>query len=361
MTMDGRSGGDFTGGGDAPGGPGGGDVRSPRRWLLAVAAAVVAVVLAVAGLAWWAGRAGAPETAGTVARAPVGENAAGMADGDDGGRGGSDAVSGRAGTTVVAPGAGTWNGSERVLRDCDRCPEMVVIPAGEFRMGSPALEEGRYRYEGPQHRVTVSSFALGVTEVTFDEWDACVRDSGCEGYRPGDEGWGRGARPVINVSWEDAQAYVSWLSAETGAAYRLPSESEWEYAARAGTTTPFHTGATISTDQANYYGNVVYGSGRRGTYRGETTPVGTFAPNAFGLYDVHGNVREWVEDCWHDSYRGAPSDGTAWMVGGDCGRRVLRGGTWYNHPRHLRSAERYWIATGFWDSSAGFRVARTLD
>ena len=244
--------------------------------------------------------------------------------------------------------------SGEVFRDCPSCPELVMIPAGEFRMGSPPSER-------PLRRVDVGAFALGVREVTFDEWGACVRGGGCNGYRPDDEDWGRGARPVINVNWRDAQAYVSWLSTETGATYRLPSESEWEYAARAGTTTPYHTGATISTDQANYDGNNVYGSGRRGTDRRRTTPVGAFAPNAFGLYDVHGNVWEWVDDCWHDSYRGAPSDGTAWMVGGDCGRRVLRGGSWSNDPRHLRSASRSRSIIGFRSIGTGFRVARTLD
>ena len=167
---------------------------------------------------------------------------------------------------------------------------------------------------------------------------------------------------MINVSWEDAQAYVRWLSERTGAAYRLPSESEWEYAARAGTTRPFHTGTTISTNQANYNGNYVYGSGRRGRNRERTTPAGTFARNAFGLYDVHGNVWEWVEDCWHDNYRGAPSDGTAWMTGGNRNRgRVLRGGSWFGSPRYLRSAIRLRGTTGNRIHSAGFRVARTLD
>ena len=249
----------------------------------------------------------------------------------------------------------------RVFRDCDACPEMVVIPAGTFRMGSPASEEGRYDDEGPRHGVTLGSFAMGVKEVTFDEWDACVGGGGCGEYRPGYVSWGRGARPVIFVNWDDAQAYVRWLSERTGAAYRLPSESEWEYAARAGTTTPFHTGATISTDQANYDGRTyVYGSGHRGTFRGMTTPAGTFAPNAFGLYDVHGNVREWVEDCWHADYSGAPSDGTAWTTGGNCSRRVLRGGSWSTYPRYLRSANRD-SSTGTWSSGTGFRVARTLD
>ena len=266
------------------------------------------------------------------------------------------------------------------FRDCRSCPEMVVIPAGTFMMGSPVSEEGRHDDEGPQHEVTVKSFALGVKEVTFDEWGACVRDGGCNGHRPGDEGWGRGARPVINVSWENARAYVQWLSDETEAAYRLPSESEWEYAARAGETEPFHTGATISTDQANYDGNHVYGSGRRGTFRERTTPVGNFAPNRFGLFNVHGNVWEWVEDCWHDNYQEAPEDGSAWTDGGDCDRRVVRGGSWNDDPRFLRSAARGSRVVrgrslfGFLMSAAqlkapernrvnnvGFRVARTLD
>ena len=312
----------------------------------------MAVVLTVAGLAWWAARAGAPETAEVAG----------------GGRGGPEVDS----APDVAPEAMEAAETERqrvaelrrlgrvVLRDdCDGCPDLVVIPAGEFMMGSPESEEGHNDSEGPQHGVTVRSFALGVTEVTFNEWAACVRGGGCNGYRPDDRGWGAGVRPVINVSYEDAQAYVSWLSEETGAAYRLPSEAEWEYAARAGTTTPFHTGATISTDQANYDGNHVYGSGRRGTYRERTTPVGTFPPNAFGLYDVHGNVLEWVNDCWHDSYRGAPSDGTAWTAGGNCGRRVLRGGSWFFSP--LRSADRGSFRTEDRSDHAGFRVARTLD
>ena len=245
--------------------------------------------------------------------------------------------------------------SGRVFRDCDGCPEMVVVPTGAFMMGSWASEEvGPSEY--PRHWVTLRSFALGVTEVTFDEWEACVLGFGCNGYRPDDRGWGWGARPVINVSWEEARAYVRWLSRETGESYRLPSESEWEYAARAGTTTPFHTGATISTDRANYYG-----SDRRRRYRRRTTPVKTFAPNTFGLHDMHGNVYEWVEDCWHDSYRGAPNDGAAWTAGGDCGRRVLRGGSWNGHPMFLRSAARLRSTTELRLDFVGFRVARTLD
>ena len=162
---------------------------------------------------------------------------------------------------------------------------------------------------------------------------------GCGGHRPDDRGWGRGNRPVINVSWEDAQRYVTWLTRRTGEAYRLLSESEWEYAARAGTTTPFHFGRTISTDQANYDGDYRYGTGRKGRDRKKTVPVGSFAANRFGLHDVHGNVWEWVQDCWNPSYHGAPRDGRAWERR-DCSQRVLRGGSWLNEPWLLRSAIR---------------------
>ena len=248
----------------------------------------------------------------------------------------------------------------RQFRDCAECPKLVVVSEGTYVMGSPSSEEGRGGDEGPVHRVTIGRpFAVGVYEVTFGEWDACVSGGGCGGYRPDDGGWGRGPRPVVNVSWNDAKAYVDWLSSETGEAYRLLSESEWEYVARAGTTTPFHTGATISTEQANYDGNSTYGSGRKGRYRERTVPVGLFEPNEFGLYDVHGNVREWVEDCWNGSYAGAPADGSAWGSG-DCDRRVVRGGSWDGFPRVLRSAIRYWYSTGNRVNDAGFRVARTL-
>ena len=237
------------------------------------------------------------------------------------------------------------------FRDCAECPEMVVVPAGSFLMGSPKSERERHGDEGPVHRVEIAEpFAIGVYEVTFAEWDACAADGGCGGYLPDDEGWGRGRRPVINVSWEDAQAYVRWLSAKTGKRYRLPSESEWEYAARAGTRTLFHTGETISTDQANYYGKY---------YPGQTVPVDTFGANEWGLHDVHGNVWEWTEDCWNDRYTGAPADGSAW-ASGDCSQRVLRGGSWNYGPSNLRAANRNRITTGFRDDTIGFRVARTL-
>ena len=249
------------------------------------------------------------------------------------------------------------------FRDCDGtwCPELVVVPAGSFLMGSPSSESGRNDDEGPVHRVRIAEpFAVGVYEVTFAEWHACLSDGGCRGHRPNDRGWGRGRRPAVNVNWNDAQLYVSWLSRKTGKRYRLLSESEWEYVARAGTTGPFHFGSTISTSQANYDGRYTYGSRRQGEYRRRTVPVGTFRANDFGLYDVHGNVREWVEDCWHGNYRGAPVDGSAWTSGGDCSWRVLRGGSWNYAPRNLRSADRSRLTTGSRYDSNGFRIARTL-
>ena len=253
-----------------------------------------------------------------------------------------------------------WEPGEK-FRDCEECPELVVVPAGSYEMGSPPGEEGRDGDEGPVHRVAISeSFGVGVYEVTSSEWDACHRAGGCT-RNPNDRGWGRGDRPVIGVSWKDAQEYVGWLSGETGFEYRLLSESEWEYVARGGTRGPFHYGETISTSQANYDGRYTYGSGRKGRFRERTTPVGSFSPNGFGLHDVHGNVLEWVEDCWHADYEGAPTDGGAWTVGGDCDRRVLRGGSWSYGPSYLRSANRGRDVSGYGSLNYGFRIARTLD
>ena len=249
-----------------------------------------------------------------------------------------------------------------VFRDCKSCPQMVVVPAGDFMMGSPSSEEDRMDEESPRHRVTISKpFAVGKYEVTFSQWDACVAEGGCS-HRPSDESWGRSERPVIRVNWYDTEEYVKWLSGKTGHQYRLLSESEWEYVARAGTTGPFHFGRTISTDQANYNGEYVYGSGREGVYRGKTVSVGIFPSNGYGLHDVHGNVWEWVEDCWHDSYVGAPTNGRAWTMGEEyCGLRVLRGGSWISGPRVLRAANRSRNDAGEpGNFSVGFRVARTL-
>jgi formylglycine-generating enzyme required for sulfatase activity len=227
---------------------------------------------------------------------------------------------------------------------------MVVVPAGSFLMGSPEDEAARSDNEGPQHRVTIAEpFAIGVYEVTFDEWDACVADGGCNGYRPDDADWGRGRRPVIYVSWDDAQAYVDWLSNRTREEYRLPSEAEWEYAARAGTTTRYWSGDEVVAVYANFDRNV-----------GRTIEVGSLArPNAFGLHDVHGNVWEWIEDCWNGSYVGAPANGSAW-TSGNCDWRVLRGGSWLVNPWLLRSAYRDWFVPVVRFNFTGFRVARTL-
>ncbi len=248
----------------------------------------------------------------------------------------------------------------RAFRDCPDCPEMVVVPAGEFMMGSPASEPERESDE-TQLRVTIARpFAVGRFAVTFDEWDACVADSGCKGYKPDDRGWGRGKRPVINVNWDDAKAYVAWLSRKSGKSYRLLSEAEREYVTRAGTQTPFWWGAAITPTQANYDGSAdpYKGGGSKGEYRRHTVPVDSFAANPWGLYQVHGNVWEWTEDCWNDSNNGNPGNGSA-RTTGECGRRVVRGGSWDNNPRWLRAAVRNWLSTDFRVKFLGFRVGRT--
>src|SRR5499427_5824309 len=256
---------------------------------------------------------------------------------------------------------------ERVLKpkdsfkECAQCPEIVVVPAGSFTMGSPDSEEGRIEEEGPQHRVTFGkAFGVGKFAVTFEEWNACVADGGCNGYTPSDEGWGRGRRPVINVSWNDANAYAAWLSRKTGKTYRLLSESEREYVTRAGTTTPFWWGASISPDQANYDGTYTYGNGPKGEYRQRTLPVDSFQPNPWGLYQVHGNVWEWTADCYAETYRDAPSDAAARGCRANDQTRVMRGGSWTSPAANLRSASRYRNAKHYRSHDLGFRVARTL-
>lgn len=245
-------------------------------------------------------------------------------------------------------------GAAEPFKDCAHCPEMVVIPAGSFTMGADkATTKGAKAYEGPPHEVTIRRFAIGRYEVTFAEWDACVAAKGCP-YRPNDRGWGRGRRPVINVSWHDANRYLRWLARTTGKPYRLPSEAEWEYAARAGTTTGYWWGDALGRRRANC---LVCG-GRWGGRR--TAPVGRFRPNPFGLYDVLGNAWEWVADCWHDGYAGAPADGRAWVAGGNCGLRVLRGGSWLSLARSLRVTHREGYDPTFRYASNGFRVALSL-
>ena len=241
------------------------------------------------------------------------------------------------------------------FRDCAQCPSLVVVPDGMYRMGSPSWEKDREDGEGPMHDVIMGRpVAVGMYEVTFTEWDACRREGSCS-HDPPDQGWGRANRPVINVSWEDAQEYVRWLSRKTGKRYRLPSESEWEYAARGGTTTRYHWGDEIERNGANCAG---CGSRWDGA---STSPAGSFSPNPFGLYDMHGNVWEWVEDCWHDDYEGAPSNGGVWTDKGDCSRRVLRGGSFFTSPTLLRSAYRSQDPSRSRLKLVGFRVARELD
>ena len=229
-------------------------------------------------------------------------------------------------------------------------PEMVEIPGGKFWMGCMSGKDCQEN-EYPVHEVSVRAFALSKYEVTFAEYDQFAAATGRA--HANDEGWVRGRRPVINVSWVDAVAYTRWLSEQTGERYRLPSEAEWEYAARAGTETAYSWGNEIGHNRANCYPE------RCGDQWKETAPVGSFGPNGWGLHDMHGNVFEWVQDCWNESYRGAPTDGMAWE-GGDCSQRVLRGGSRVSGSGVLRSAFRYAGTTSPRVSYIGFRVARTI-
>jgi formylglycine-generating enzyme required for sulfatase activity len=295
-----------------------------------------------------------------------------------------------------------------VFRDCSDCPQMVVIPAGEFTMGSPASETGRFDHEGPQRAVRIQPFALGRNEVTFAEFERFAAEAGykteaertvgkqgCFGFdfserlarkedwQPRnnwrDPGFDRTTNrdPVVCVSWNDAKAYIRWLTTKTGKIYRLPTEAEWEYAARAGTKSARYWGD--DPNQACVHENVAdrstheagtapkrtwsWPSGRRhecddGRYL--TAPVGSYRANGFGLYDMLGNVGEWTEDCWTASYKGAPADDSAWLTG-DCSRRVVRGGSWIQEPRYARSANRTGDPSDFRRTVLGFRLARTLE
>ncbi len=257
-----------------------------------------------------------------------------------------------AASTATAPatsaGASLKPGS--VFRDCEKCPELVVVPSGIFIMGL----KGKRKTDKPAHRVNIARpFAIGRFEVTFAEWQACIDDGGCKHF-PHDHNWGRVGRPVINVTWDQAQVYLRWISRKTGKTYRLPSEAEWEYAARGGTTTEFWWGNEVGDNMANCKDCGSEWSAK------STAPVGSFEPNPFGLYDTSANVFEWVEDCWTRDYRGAPTDGSAVTAGGNCRYRVIRGGSFYYFNKVARSAYRaknppavnsYWL---------GFRVLREL-
>ncbi|NER38650.1 MAG: formylglycine-generating enzyme family protein [Oscillatoria sp. SIO1A7] len=227
--------------------------------------------------------------------------------------------------------------------------EMVSIPGGTFMMGSPDSEKDSDSDEKPQHRLRVPGFFMGKYQVTQAQWQAVMGNN--PSYFKGED------LPVELITWYNAEKFCKELSQKTGRAYRLPSEAEWEYACRAGTTRPFHFGATITTDLANYNGNYTYEREPRGKYREQTTPVGSFPANAFGLYDMHGNVWEWCQDAWHDNYQGAPTDGTARVANKQSGDlRILRGGSWFSLPGHCRGACRNDNGPIFrrWDS--GFRV-----
>jgi formylglycine-generating enzyme required for sulfatase activity len=253
------------------------------------------------------------------------------------------------------------------FRDCPTCQEMVVLPTGQYGMGAPPLNQGRPYAEGELRRVEVTEpFAIGKFEVTFDEWEACVRDKRCEAAN--DEGWGRGKRPVINVSWEQAAGYAKWLAKKTGKPYRLPTEAEWEYAARAGADRGrfFNIAPGKTCEYANLYD--LTGKAEH-EYEWEnvpckdgfsvTAPVGSFKPNAFGLHDMLGNVWEWTEDCLSAKWRGMRNDTSA-LIEGDCSQRAFRGGSWLNFPPYyIYFADRYKFL-GARHNDLGFRVARDL-
>ncbi|WP_066469400.1 SUMF1/EgtB/PvdO family nonheme iron enzyme [Bosea sp. WAO] len=250
-------------------------------------------------------------------------------------------------TASVAPGrTSAAPGPARIIRDCDDCPELALIPAGGFEMGSNEM----FEFEKPVRTVTIGNpFYIGTREVTFAEWDACVAQGGCS-HRPGDRNLGRGNRPVTDIHWNDAGAYVVWLSLKTGRKYRLPTEAEWEYAARAGTATSYPWGNAIDKEKANCVGC-------NAQPRRQAIEVGQFPPNAFGLYDMAGNAAEWVADCWSESYRASPRDGSAYSPPG-CRERVLRGGSFNNDPRYLRSAARFKYESDVRFYTNGFRVVR---
>ena len=254
----------------------------------------------------------------------------------------------------------------QVFQDLPIAPQMVVLPSGSFMMGTAEDDAAGCENQRPQHKVTIGyKLSMGRYAVTFDEWDACVADGGVN-YKPEDEGWGRGKRPVINVSWDDAQAYAAWLNTKLGIKaddpyrYRLPSEAEWEYACRAGTNGNYSTPTgQISDNDATYSAGIAYEtlSPKEGRTHDKTTPVGIYAPNPWGLYDMHGNVLEWVQDDYEDCYRGAPTDGSAWKTG--AANRVLRGGSWNSLAWSSRAAYRLKVPSDLLSNFGGIRLAKT--
>ena len=245
------------------------------------------------------------------------------------------------------------------FKECDVCPEMVVVPKGSFMMGTPITEVDRSKGEDPIHRATFARpFAVGRFTVSFDEWDACLADGGCDGNKGDDHGVGRGRLPARGINFEAAKSYLAWLSKKVGRTYRLPSESEREYFARAGTTTPFWFGKTISSQNASYSASIPYGDGPRGIDSKGPAVIDSYAPNPFGLYQVHGNVWEWTEDCFNKRYtEDTPTDGSPWLEG-DCNKRMVRGGTWDWSADKSRAGSRYEVYHG---GGYSFRVVRTLN
>ena len=234
------------------------------------------------------------------------------------------------------------------FRDCTDCAEVVIVPDGDFTMGSNDKPS-----EQPPHHVKIAkAFAIGRREVTFAEWDKCVAAGACK-YAPPDQGQGRGERPATNLSWDDAQEFLAWMSKIAGKPYRLPSEAEWEYAARAGSTTAYWWGKDVDKARAQCAecGDAV---------TGKTVPVASFRPNAFGLYDTSGNAAEWVQDCWNANYKGAPADGSAWKTG-DCTQKVLRGGSFTDKAIAVRSSARFRYDEDVRYYANGFRVARDIN
>ena len=240
--------------------------------------------------------------------------------------------------------------------------DMVYIPGGTYLMGAPKGEAESSRRERPQHKVTVPSFFMGKYQITQAQWREVASLPKIKENLASDPSRFKGEnRPVEQVSWYAAKEFCQGLADKTGRKYRLPSEAEWEYACRAGTRTPFYFGETLTPDLANYEGNYTYGDGPKGEYRKSTTPVGSFPPNKFGLYDMHGNVWEWCEDDYHDNYEGAPEDGTAWVKSNNPqSSKMLRGGSWDLNPRVCRSADRNWISRDLRYFYTGFRVAVSL-
>ncbi len=234
--------------------------------------------------------------------------------------------------------------------DTELAGEMVFIPGGTFLMGGWNKEGSRHR---PVRRITAPAFKMGKYEVTFAQWDAYVADSGCANYLPNDLGWGRGNIPVVNVSWEDAQDFIGWLNARTGGGYRLPTEAEWEYAARAGTTTAYPWGDEVGVNRAN-----CMGCGSQWDDK-QPAPVGSFPANGWGLHDMIGNAAEWVQDCFNYAAEGAPADGSAWVREG-CNQRVMRGGSWYDSTNYLDSSHRSAMIYAIREPYTGFRLAQDL-